>query len=186
MRAAAAAAVLFGLSASVNASPAVSSQAASASSHHLHSSSTWNHIKYEWVTVTKTSCGCDDPTGTATVLPNTPIGLESSVATPRASSQSRPPTASIARNDYVPYIANMQTELPYANAPEPTYTATWSSTPAAVPTTATLRPAIIAGENLANPQNVKPKPRHKLFYADTSKSSMFSSLQRESDLASRD
>ncbi|KAK6358706.1 hypothetical protein TWF730_008029 [Orbilia blumenaviensis] len=138
----------------------------------------WNNIVFEWVTVTVTASTCNPPNTLASIVQTSTPALESSLQ-------------SVSSPIATPVLASSVTQIPY-NAPaqilgqpivheiitsarRPTIQTTWESTDtyesyqSTVPVaTATLRPAIVSDANLANPENLRPKVEHNLYYADDS------------------
>ncbi|KAK6519825.1 hypothetical protein TWF506_000119 [Arthrobotrys conoides] len=161
MKAGAALAILFGLTAT----PSLAANPID-----------WNNIVFEWVTVTVTGSTCHPP---ATTLKSTLISTSTSqdiltTATPTvlASSVTQIPYNAPAEILGQPIVQEIVTSIP-----QPTIQTTWESTAtyessrSTVPVaTATLRPAVVSDANLANPENLRPKVEHDLYYAGDSNS----------------
>ncbi|KAK6348644.1 hypothetical protein TWF718_006432 [Orbilia javanica] len=138
----------------------------------------WNNFVFEWVTVTVTESTCHSP---ATTLARAPISKSTSHLVSALSSAT--PSVLAGSVTQIPYNAPAQIlGQPIVNEivtsiPQPTIQTSWESTAtyepsaSAVPVaTATLRPAVLSDANLANPENLRPKVEHDLYYAGDSNS----------------
>ncbi|KAK6340537.1 hypothetical protein TWF696_008863 [Orbilia brochopaga] len=147
----------------------------------------WNNIVFEWVTVTVTSCPCSSSSGfptsstaLSTVAAATPTSMITPTTEPPAPIYTATPTEALESSvTVIPFEATAQIlgEAIVASVntsiPVPTIQSTWARTTdgynSAPPApTATLRPAILSNENLADPENLRPQIQHQLYYADNS------------------
>ncbi|EGX48351.1 hypothetical protein AOL_s00080g321 [Orbilia oligospora ATCC 24927] len=136
----------------------------------------WDNIVFEWVTVTVTASTCH-PHTTTLLSAFIPTAESQNTSTPTA------PTVLASSVTQIPYNAPAQilgqpiVQEIVTSVPHPTIQTTWESTvtyessQSTVPVaTATLRPAVVSDANLANPQNLRPKVEHDLYYAGDSNS----------------
>ncbi|KAF3220667.1 hypothetical protein TWF679_008862 [Orbilia oligospora] len=161
MRVGAALAILFGLAAT----PSLAADPIN-----------WDNIAFEWVTVTVTASTCHPHTTTllSAFIPATESQITPTPAIPAvlASSVTQIPYNVPAQIFGQPIVQEIVTSIP-----RPTIQTTWESTATyessqstVLVTTATLRPAVVSDANLANPQNLRPKVEHDLYYAGDSNS----------------
>ncbi|KAF3928088.1 hypothetical protein AA313_de0202899 [Arthrobotrys entomopaga] len=124
----------------------------------------WDNLIFEWVTVTVTDSACAAPTALSSTLSST---APSPVPSNSVTTISYDSPAQILGQ---PVVEEIITSLPRPTvqtswASTATYASFSSSTPAA---TATLRPAVVSNANLADPENLRPKIEHNLYYAGDS------------------
>ncbi|KAK6540721.1 hypothetical protein TWF694_008112 [Orbilia ellipsospora] len=124
----------------------------------------WDNIIFEWVAVTVTDSVCAAPTTLQSALPS--AMLSSGPSNPLATISYDSPAQILGQ----PIVNAIVTSIPRPTvrtswASTATYDTSSSSTPTA---TATLRPAVVSNANLADPENLRPKIEHNLYYADDS------------------
>ncbi|KAK6501999.1 hypothetical protein TWF481_009818 [Arthrobotrys musiformis] len=134
----------------------------------------WNNIVFEWVTVTVTGSACH-PSSTA--LASTLVSTSQSTSNSATESAAASSVTQIPYNSPAQILGQPIVHEVVTSVPQPTIQTTWESTAkyessySTVPVaTATLRPAVVSNANLANPENLRPKVEHDLYYAGDSNS----------------